>query len=269
MFKKISIIFFLILLLSKNTFSGELNSEVYWEGLKSSFTLMANSSVEQFKEKNNAYALLIATPFLYYSFKEDDRISKNARTKKIPKSMQIASDLSPLFGLPLLSFATFSVGIKNDDEKLVQFGKEYFAALYLAFIESAAMSLIPVHDRPETSKLAEIESKLRGASSFPSGHVIPYATLALKTFQFYGPYMAIIPTSLMVMTSIQRVRDGKHYLSDVIGGFFLSVFASEGVRKMANYQSNNSTYKFLFEHDMSIGIMQYENVLAPKITINW
>jgi hypothetical protein len=70
---------------------------------------------------------------------------------------------------------------------MVQFGQEYFGAMYLTFIESAALSVINIHERPSAAKLSKIETSLRAKSSFPSGHVIPYATLALKTFQFYGP----------------------------------------------------------------------------------
>jgi hypothetical protein len=73
----------------------------------------------------------------------------------------------------------------------------------------------------------------------------------------------------MVMTSIQRVRDGKHYLSDVVGGFFLSAFASEGVRKAGNFEGNPPAYKFLFERNVAVGIIEHEGTIGPRLTFDW
>jgi membrane-associated phospholipid phosphatase len=244
-------------------FAADLGGSTYWSGLKTSFSYL------QFQEKNNLYYAAAAAPALWFSFDQDKRISNNARTKTIPKSIQLSSDLAPLLGLPLISFVSFSYGIKHDDPKMVAFAQEYFGAMYLAFIESAALSVLNIHERPSSANLSRVETGLRGKSSFPSGHVIPYATLAFKTFQFYGPYWALAPASLLVMTSIQRVRDGKHYLSDVVGGFFLSAFASEGVRRASHFDGNHPAYKFLFERNMAVGIMEHEGVIGPRVCLDW
>lgn len=251
------------------SFAADLSTKTYLEGLTKSFSYLAYGSYAQFQEKNNLYYAVAAAPMLWYSFEEDKRISRSARRKNIPGVMQFTSDLAPVMGLPVISFITFSYGVKTDNQKLIQFSTEYFGAMYLAFIESAAISLFNVHERPSTANLSKIETSLRGKSSFPSGHVIPYATLALKTYQFYGPLWAIAPTGLFVLTSMQRVRDGKHYLSDVVGGFFLSAFASEGVRRVGNFQDNHPTYKYLFESNVSVGIVEHRGVIGPKISLDW
>lgn len=265
---KISFLF-LFLFLSTNSFAEELNKEVYWNGLKKSFGYLYQGSYLQFQEKTNLYYLGAAVPSLWYSFDQDKRISANAQTKNIPKLMEITSDLAPVLSFPLISLATYSYGVKHDNQKMVQFAQEYFGAMYLALLESAAISLIDVHERPSTKGLSKIETSFRGKSSFPSGHVIPYATLAFKSFQFYGAYAAIAPTGLFLLTSIQRVRDGKHYLSDVVGGFFLSAFASEGVRRAGNYHDNDPAYKFLFERNMAMGIIEHEGVIGPRVSFEW
>jgi undecaprenyl-diphosphatase len=262
-------LFFSLFFFTSSIHAGELTGETYWSGLKTSFNYLSHGSTEQFQEKNNLVIAAAFLPAFWFSFDQDTRISNNARTKPIPKSIQLTSDLAPILGLPLISLATFTYGIKNDNPKLVQFSEEYFGAMYLAFIESAALSLINVHERPSSAKLAKIETSLRGKSSFPSGHVIPFATLAFKTFQFYGAYAAIAPTALMVMTSIQRVRDGKHYLSDIVGGVFLSITASEGVRKAAQYSENDSLYKTIFERNVSVGIIEHHGVYGPQFVFNW
>lgn len=248
--------------------SAELTGNVYWEGLKKSFTYLYQGSYLQFQEKNNLYSAAAAAPLLWYSFDQDKRISDHARTKSIPKVVQLSSDLAPVLGFPLISFATFTYGIKKDDQKMVQFAQEYFGAMYLAFLESAAISYIKIHRRPSESNLAKIETQFRGDSSFPSGHVIPYAALALKTFQFYGPLAAAAPTALFYLTSVQRIRDGKHYLSDVVGGFFLSVWASEGVRRAGQFADNHPAYKFLFERNATLGIIEHEGAIGPRISFD-
>lgn len=264
--------FFFVFIFLFNTnvsYSADLTTKSYIDGLTKGFSYLAYGSFAQFQEKNNLYYAAAAAPMLWYSFEEDKRISRNARRKNVPGFMQITSDLAPVMGLPVISFLTYSYGVKTDNPKLIQFSTEYFGAMYLAFIESAAISLINIHDRPSTANLSKIETGLRGKSSFPSGHVIPYATLAFKTYQFYGPLWAIAPTGLFVLTSMQRVRDGKHYLSDIVGGFFLSAFASEGVRRVGNFQDNHKAYKYLFESNVTVGVIEHRGVIGPKITLDW
>ncbi len=265
---KIFFVFF-IFLFNFEVKADDLSYANFANGLKTSFSYLYHGSFLQFKEKNNLYYVAAGVPTLWYAFDQDKRISTNAREKKIPRITQLASDLAPALGFPIISFATYSLGTKHDDPRMIQFAQEYFASMYLAFIESAVMSVVPIHERPSSEKLSKWETNLRGKSSFPSGHVIPYATLALKTFQFYGPAFALAPSALLVLTSIQRVRDGKHYLSDVLGGFFLSAFASEGVRKAGQFSGNHPTYKYLFERNVAIGVFEFENTIGPRITFDW
>lgn len=262
-------IFVIILFFSKNLSSTELTTENSWEGLKSSLTYMYQGSYLQFTAENNFYIAAAATPTLWYSFKEDKRISENAQRKNTPKYMKLTSDLAPVLSFPIIPMAFFSYGTKYDNPKALQFSKEVFATLYLSLLESAAISAVHIHERPDQKKLSKWETAFRGASSFPSGHVVPFATFAMKTFQFYGPYYAALPSALLVVTSIQRVRGGKHYLSDVLGGFFLTAFASEGVRKAANYQDNNVVYKALFERNFNIGYIEHMGAIGPRITLDW
>lgn len=238
----------------------------YWDDGIKAFTLMGEGGVEQFKAKSNLYALPIAGSTLWYSFHEDKRITDHERSKKIKKHIQLAGDFAVVFNFPVLPVTTYFIGRKSQDEKLVQFSIEYFSALYLSLLESAALSLIPVHERPEQHKLSPWETNFRGKSSFPSGHVIPYSALMFKSFQFYGPYAAIVPAVLTYMASKQRVQDGKHYFSDVVGGIWLSYFASEGVRRANGYQHNSIIYKEYFEGEFEAGVLYHRGVIGPKIT---
>jgi membrane-associated phospholipid phosphatase len=258
-----------LLVFSQSLSSAELNATTYWEGIKSSFSYFYQGSYMQFTAQNNLYWAAGATPALWYSFEEDKRISNNARKKHIPKYMQLSSDFAPVLSFPIIPIAFFAYGIKHDDNKAVEFAKETFATLYLALLESAAISAVHIHERPDQKKLSKMETAFRGSSSFPSGHVVPYAAMTLKTLQFYGPYYAAVPAALFVATSIQRVRDGKHYLSDVVGGFFLTAFAAEGVRKAANNNSTHAAYKSLFDQDFKIGYTEFKGVIGPQVSLVW
>ena len=128
------------------------------------------------------------------------------------------------------------------------------------------ISLVHVHDRPVENGVGFWETAFRGDSSFPSGHIIPYAALFFKTLQFYGPYWSVIPGALTVISGQQRVEDGKHYLSDVVGAVFLTAFASEGVRQAAGYADNHPFYQRHFEDkDVQVGLIHHRGHFGPRI----
>lgn len=256
-------------LCSFKTISGEITSQSYIDGLGTGLKYFYQGAYMQFTAKNNAYMAGAAVPSLWYSFEEDKRITNHEMTKKIHNYMQISSDITPVLSMPILTFGFYTYGVKKDNDRAIQFATESFATLYLSLVESSLLSYIDVHERPKTDNLDGWETKFRSKSSFPSGHVIPYITFALKTYQFYGPYYAILPTVLFVTSSIQRVRDGKHYFSDIVGAVFVTAFASEGVRKAGGYTDNHPAFKAIFERDIQVGYTVYRGAIGPRISLNW
>lgn len=256
-------------LFSFKSYSAELTGQTYLDGLGLGFKYLYQGSYLQFTAKNNAYGAAVAAPALWYSFEEDKRITNHAMTKKVHGYMNFASDITPFLSMPFLTGAFYTYGIKKDNQRAVQFATETFATLYLSLIESSVLSLADIHERPNSDRLSKWETQFRAKSSFPSGHVIPYITLALKTYQFYGPYYAIVPATFFVATAMQRVRDGKHYFSDIVGAVFVTAFASEGVRKAGGYAENHPTFKAIFEHDVQIGYSVYRGAAGPRITFSW
>lgn len=259
---KFFLILFVLSSLVHHAQAESRESKTYWDDGIKAISLMGNGSIEQFKTKSNLYALPLVATTLWYSFEEDKRISNLERSKKIKKPIQLAGDFAVIANFPIIPLTTYYLGQKNQNEKLVQFSIEYFSTLYLALLESAALSLVPIHERPKKEDLSPWETNFRGKSSFPSGHVIPYAVLMFKSFQYYGGYAAILPGVLTVMASKQRVQDGKHYLSDVVGGVWLAFFASEGVRKANGFKDNSETYKKYFESDFETGILYYNGEIG-------
>lgn len=258
-----------LLIISMQSTAGELTTKSYLDGLKTSFQYFYQGAYLQFTEKNNAAVTVVAVPSLWYAFEEDKRITNQQMTKKIHNYMKTASDLAPFLSMPILTSGFYSYGVLKDNTRAVQFATETFATLYLALIESSALSLIQIHERPRMSELSGWEKNFRSKSSFPSGHVIPYIAVAFKTYQFYGPYYAILPSALYVATAFQRMRSGRHYFSDVVGSIFLTAFAAEGVRKAGGFSENHPSFKRLFERDIQLGYISYMGTVGPKISFTW
>ncbi|WP_164848376.1 phosphatase PAP2 family protein [Halobacteriovorax sp. HLS] len=251
--------------LSLSSYSKEQIGLDAWSDIKTSFNWLLKGSLEQFTTQNNLYYAAASVPALWYSFEEDDRLSDHARTKSIPKQMELAGDFGVVLSFPIVQTGFYIYGRSTKNNHHVQFAMEYVSSMYLALAESALLSLVDVHQRPDGLNLSKWETGFRGDSSFPSGHVIPYYGLFFKTLQFYGPYWSIAPAILSIWTAQQRVRSGKHYTSDVVGSFFLMAFASEGVRKAAGYSKNHSFYKWIFEHEATLSVIEHKNVYGPKV----
>lgn len=231
--------------------------------------LILQGSIEQFKTENNLYYAGAAVPSIWYSFNEDKKVFSNAVKRDRPSYMDLAGDLGVILSFPIIPILAYSIGNHQNNRKVVNFSMEYAASLYLSLIETGLLSHIPIHERPNSENLNFWEKTFRGKSSFTSGHIVPFATLFFKTLQFYGPYYALAPLVLTTVASLQRIRQGRHYLSDIVGGFFLSAFASEGVRAAANNKNNHIVYKILFKHQAQIGFIRYKNTYGPRLSFNF
>jgi hypothetical protein len=239
------------------------------EDAHSTFKLFYRGAVDQFRAKNNLYYAGAAVAPLWYSFDQDKRLSDLARSKKMNKAVEIVGELGVVVAFPALQWGVYELARNKNNTHLMQFMMEYTATVYMVLIESALLSVIDIHERPETSETNFWEKAFRGNSSFPSGHMVPYAALAFKTLQFYGPWWSIAPFGLTAMASLQRVQDGKHYTSDVVGSFFLAAFASEGVRLASQYRHNHPFYQWLYEREAQVSFIQHEGVLGPALVFKF
>ena len=256
MMKHLIILFFIVFSLSTKAQEQIQNSPQVGTNAGSDFVTslkwLVQGSYKQFLSINNLYTLGVAVPATWYAFNQDDYVESTSQGKFIPEPVKFVSNASVFFATPLLQVGLYYIGSRNDDTKMMQYAMEMFSTTYLTFVETFLLSYIYIHDRPDSEYLDELE-QLRGNSSFTSGHMIAYTTLFSKTLQFYGPWWSLIPLSAAVMTGYERVVAEKHYLSDVVGGFFLTLFASEGVRVAGQWKDNHPVFKFIFEHDVKVG----------------
>lgn len=227
----------------------------FWTDFKNTGHLMWRGAGRQFTQKTNLYYVGMGVPATWYAFEHDKRISNHYMTGNVPWYLNLAGDLGVVLNFPIVTIGLWYWGGTKADSKLQNFAMELAATTYLTLVESGAMSYVMVHRRPNEQNLSMWETDFRGESSFPSGHVVPYAALFFKTLQFYGPWASLGPFGLYVMASMQRIGDGKHYLSDVVSAFFLTGIASEGVRAAANHQENlHPFYRWWAQHDVNVGL---------------
>lgn len=236
-----------------------------YQDLKTTFYYLYDGSLKQFQQKNNLYYAAAAAPALWYSFEEDDRISELLRRKKLRGHVNFVGDLGVALNFPFVPIGLYYLARAKKSQHNMQFMMEYISTLGIALIESGVLSFVQIHRRPSEQDLSFWEDSFRGESSFPSGHIIPYAALTFKTLQFYGPWWSLGPLLLTVWSSQQRIQDGKHYLSDVVGSFFLAAFASEGVRASAGYGQNHPWYRWLYESEARLGLIRKGRAFGPNL----
>lgn len=264
------IVLFVLLFVCGNLNANEkLATGDYKKDFFQTFSYLAHGSYLQFQQPQNILYAGAAVPALWFSFQEDDRLSNLARSKKMPKHIQVTGELGVFFNMPLVPAGVYFWARHKENTHVMQFMMETLATSWLALAESGLLSFIQIHERPDLRETDFWEEAFRGNSSFPSGHMIPYAALTFKTLQFYGPAWTVAPLVLTVWASQQRVMDGKHYVSDVVGSFFLAAFASEGVRAAAGYDNNHPTYKWLFEREFNLGIIRRDNAIGPLISLKF
>jgi hypothetical protein len=235
------------------------------KALKRGWDLIWSGGYQQFQEPNNLYYLGTGSALSWWSFEEDKRLSAYYRAKDLPKFIDNVGDAGVFFNFPFTMVGIWYAGKSTNNPKLQQFMIEYGAALYLVLAESAVLSYVQIHERPSTVELSKWETDFRGKSSWPSGHMAPYSVLFFKTLQFYGPWYSLVPLAFTYMSAYQRMQDAKHWPSDMVGTFFISAFASEGVRRAAGYKHNHPFYKWAFEHEAQLLVTRHHGALGPKI----
>lgn len=243
--------------------TGELNitkNESFQHNLKDDFftslDYLKRASYLQFQGTSNWIILGGTVAVMIPLWNSDKKISKNQSAKKDYGYEKVVADVGILANFPVVPALAYYVGRSNQDEKMIKYSQEYFAALNLALIEAAVISFVPMHPRPtEKENLTFWEKNFRYESSFPSGHTVGWSVMTFKTFQYYGPIYAAVPAGLAYISSMERVKTDKHYVTDVIGSSIVALLASEGTRMAGANKDNHKIYKWIFEHDLKVGFL--------------
>ncbi len=179
--------------------------------------------------------LLGATGGMTYMLSWDERHQQEAiqRANVIGTSGQKIGDIAGLMlNIPILQIGGYFWGRATNNEKMVQFTMDVLATHIVTILEVGAISQIPFHQRPNVVKGLEDEGSggindvFRGASSFPSGHMVGVSVLMFKSWEYYGWRAGIPATIATALMGWARIDSGDHYLTDVLGTVALSGIAS-------------------------------------------
>ena len=155
------------------------------------------------------------------------------RANVIGKSGRKIGDIAGLMlNIPIFQIGGYFLGRATDNEKLVQFTMDVLATHVISLLEVGAISQISFHQRPNVARGTEDEGSggindlFRGASSFPSGHMVGVSVLMFKSWEYYGWRAGIPATIATALMGWARVESGDHYLTDILGAVALSGIAS-------------------------------------------
>lgn len=245
---------------------SHLHSAEEWNDFKDSLQLIAHGSYRQFTSPTGLGLFTVGTASTLYTLSQDEKWSASA-VDQGPTTFEsrLSNDWSQLTNFPTIPLAFYFVAKKTGDQKMKQFAIETFSTMYLVMIEALGLSFIPIHDRPREQKLSAWETSFRSTSSFPSGHILGLAALSFKTLEYYGPWWSLIPSSALAIISLERVKSGKHYPSDVIGGLFLAAMASEGV-SLANQKNPHSALGH-WQNDHQARLLIYPTAHCPSFLL--
>ena len=137
-----------------------------------------------------------------------------------------------MLNIPIFQAGGYFWGRATNNEKLVQFTMDVLATHTLSLLEVGAISQIPFHQRPNVARGLEAEGGggvndiFRGASSFPSGHMVGVSVLMFKGWEYYGWRAGVPATVATALIGWSRIEAGEHYLTDILGAVALSGIAS-------------------------------------------
>ena len=179
--------------------------------------------------------LLGATGGMTYMLSLDEVHQQDViqRANVIGTTGQNIGDIAGLMlNIPIFQVGGYFWGRAINNEKLVQFSMDVLATHTLALLEVGAISQIPFHKRPNVAKGLEAErggginDVFRGASSFPSGHMVGVSVLMFKGWEYYGWRAGVPATIAATLIGWARIEAGDHYLTDILGAVALTGIAS-------------------------------------------
>jgi hypothetical protein len=190
--------------------------------------------LNQFTNRNSLLLLGAAGGMTYLlSVDEVHQQEEIQRAHVIGKSGQKIGDITGLMlNIPILQVGGYFWGRATNNEKLVQFTMDVLATHAITILEVGAISQIPFHKRPNVERATEEEGSggvndlFRGASSFPSGHMVGVSVLMFKSWEYYGWRAGIPATIATALMGWARIESGDHYLTDILGAVALSGIAS-------------------------------------------
>lgn len=137
---------------------------------------------------------------------------------------------NPAFALPALGLLTLSgVVTHNDEVKRTGLHGAVAGVLALGIAQSIRVAL--GRERPdvrgESDQFHPVTSVFKDTGSFPSGHVTMISAMATSVaIHAKRPWVTAAAAGAVGLTSFARIRDDRHWLSDVVAGAAIGAISS-------------------------------------------
>ena len=148
----------------------------------------------------------------------DDNISQWAATSGDSGYTRIGGVLGDAWVQSSAALATYGVGLLSNDRRLVHLGSDLIRGQALNGVLTRGLKLAASRTRPHG-----------GGNSFPSGHTSAAFTSAAVLHEHYGAKVGLPAYAMAGFIGWTRVRDDRHWLTDVIVGAAIGAAAGRTV----------------------------------------
>lgn len=166
-----------------------------------------------FQNRTNLYFLGMAGGLALAIRPYDVQISEELRQEKEDWEMHIPSKLGSFYFLACASVLTYTIGHIFDENEVAETGVYLLEAFTTTYLLTYASKKIIGRTRPNSEN----------TRSFPSGHASGVFTLASVLDKRHGYKIGIPGYLLASFVGFSRIREQKHFPTDVIAGAALGI----------------------------------------------
>ncbi|MEJ5165571.1 MAG: phosphatase PAP2 family protein, partial [Thermoanaerobaculia bacterium] len=195
---------------------------------------------------------------LAFSLALDEKVREISQKKELGIREEISKYFEPLGRRSTgfyLSSSLFIFSIFKKDSKVEKLAFELFEINLLSDFSVNFLQKGFGRERPKESR-GDPYNFFKGGNSFPSSHSLHLWALAYTLSQYYPEYRKIIFV-FPVLTSLERILEDHHFLSDVVSGAIFGMVLSKFVFKLNQKYSNFLFYPVINKDKKAIALKIY------------
>lgn len=165
----------------------------------------------------------------------------------------------PIFGLGVTG-GTYLIGRLSGEDKVRRVGLRALEAFLVAEVTTGALKIAVGRSRPFSSSDPDHLEPLSFDSdrySFPSGHTshaFAIATAVSDELKDTAPWVPFVAYPLAAWTATTRVREGKHWATDVVAGAAVGILSARWVGRSHDRGANQQPRRLSIRPSAQSGV---------------